>query len=553
MKWLLLLLLCHSAFAAEGRRGMVASADSLATRAGLSILQQGGSAADAAIATALALGVCEPYSSGIGGGLFIVTRSADSGKVEALSGRETAPVATRASDYLDAEGEVLPGRSSKGVHAVAVPGALQALDELHREKGRLPWAVLVEPARRLAAEGFVIRSRLAAVLAARDSTLKAHSGPACGTWWHPDGRVLGPGDTLRQPELARSLARIAVLGARTWIDEYFAPALEKLMLERGGPLRASDLRGYRVTAEECVSGGYRDWTLHSIGSPSSGGALLVQMLGVLEGLETHELEPRSAQRVDIVSRVMEYAFADRARWFGDDRFTPIPLDHLLSPVYADSLRRLVLAGQRTDAAWPGLEEQIAEGDHTTHLCVVDSLGNAVSLTATINTWFGSCITEPRTGVVLNNEMDDFVMRPGVPNSFGLVGSPRNAVRPGARPLSSMSPLIVTRGDRLVAVLGSEGGPKIISTVLNLCLELLDHGLSPEEALALPRFHQQWRPASLHLEPGFDGGLVLDLEARGWQTDWREVPWSTAQVIRVHEDGLLQGAADPRANGSAAGY
>jgi gamma-glutamyltranspeptidase/glutathione hydrolase len=431
---LCLLAACaHAPVDTAWTRGAVVSADSLATEAGLAVLREGGSAADAAITTALVLGVVEPQSSGLGGGCLLVSHSAAGDSTFAISGRETAPAASSPAQYLDADGVAVPARSAAGMLAVAVPCELQALELLHHKAGRLPWARLVEPARKYAEEGFIVKPALAAVLVKADTLLRTHNDTLTSPWWHPDGRRLAAGDRLVQPALARSLDRLQRTGVSRFITETWAPALDSLSAERSGVIRAADLRAAVATEEPVVSGHYRGLELRSIGSPSSGGVLLLQALQVVEGLQLDTLAPRDPLRMDRIARTMEYAFADRARWFGDPRHCTIPVEQLLSKAYTDSLRALVAAGRRVDAAWPGLDGQIREGDHTTHVCVTDSLGNAVSLTATINTWFGSGISCPRTGIVLNNEMDDFVLQPGVPNAFGLVGSPRNRIRPGARP------------------------------------------------------------------------------------------------------------------------
>lgn len=534
-------------------RGAVVSADSLATEAGLAVLREGGSAADAAIATALALAVCEPHSSGLGGGCLLVSHSGVTGETRAISGREEAPAAAGPELFLDAGGQAVPQRSAQGMLAIAVPCELQALALLHEREGRLPFARLVEPARRLAEQGITVKPALATVLAKVDTLLRTHNDTLASPWFHPDGRGLRAGDTLKQPALAASLARLQELGVAAFVDRVFAPAVDSLAAERGGVIRGRDLRSVSATEEPVVEGRYGGLALRSIGSPSSGGVLLLQALQVIEGQQLDTLAPRDPLRIDRITRTLEYAFADRARWFGDPRFCTIPVERLLSAAYADSLRALVQAGIRVDRAWPGLEGQIREGDHTTHLCVVDSLGNAVSLTATINTFFGSGITCPRTGIVLNNEMDDFVLQPGVPNSFGLVGSPRNGVRAGARPLSSMTPLIALEQGRVRLLGGSQGGPRIISTLLVHTLDVLDYGLDPADALALPRYHHQWRPDKLALEPAVPPATLAALAEQGWIVDPRPEPWSVAGLLVRDPGGVLHGGADPRADGLALGY
>jgi gamma-glutamyltranspeptidase/glutathione hydrolase len=543
----------HSVPEAPWVRGAVVSADSLASEAGLAVLREGGSAADAAIATALALAVCEPHSSGLGGGCLLVSHSADTGRTLAISGREEAPAGATALLYLDEHGQAVPQRSAQGMLAVAVPCQLQALDSLHRSAGRLPFARLVEPARRLAEQGFIVKPALAAVLAKVDTLLRTHNDTLSSPWFHPDGRLLAAGDLLVQPALAASLARLQQLGVSGFIERVFAPAIDSLAARRGGVIRGADLLAAKATGEAVVEGRYGNTVLRSIGSPSSGGVLLLQALQVIEGQQLDTLAPRDPLRLDRITRTMEYAFADRARWFGDPRFCSIPVERLLSAAYADSLRALVQAGIRVDRAWPGLDGRIREGDHTTHVCAVDSLGNAVSLTATINTYFGSGITCPRTGIVLNNEMDDFVLQPGVPNSFGLVGSPRNAVRPGARPLSSMTPVIALEDGQVRLLAGSQGGPRIISTLLLHTLDVLDYGLDPADALALPRVHHQWRPDRLSLEPAIPAATAQTLADLGWTLDRRPDPWSVAALLVRDGRGVLRAAADPRADGLALGY
>jgi len=531
----------------DPRRGAVATAHPLATRAAADVLRDGGNAVDAAVAAAFALAVVEPYSSGLGGGGFFVAHLEGPDRDLALDARETAPAAASRDMYLR-DGAPVDSLSRDGALAVATPGLVPGLWELHHREGRLPWSRLVAPARDLARDGFPVDELLA-------RRIRGHAerfDPAARAVFLPDGVPPETGAVLRQPDLAATLDRVARHGGDEFRTGATAQALAAAVREAGGLLSPADLAAYRPVWRDPLHGSYRG--LHVVGMPppSSGGLHLIQMLRMLEPAALPGPGHAHADAAHRLAAAMTCAYADRARWLGDPDQVDIPVARLLDPARLDSLMARVRPDARlTWADAGGLGSAVPEGDHTTHLSVLDLEGNAVAATLTINLSFGAGMVAAGTGVVLNDEMDDFAAAPGTPNAFGLVGAEANAVAPGKRPLSSMTPTILLRGDDDVAmVVGSPGGSRIITAVLQTVLNVVDFRMDARRALATPRIHNQGLPEVLFHEPGaLAPQVAAELARRGHVLQERE-SMGNVQLIVVGEDGRVDAAADPRGVGAA---
>ncbi len=528
--------------------GAVATGHPLATAAAVEVLEAGGNAADAAVVAAAMLGVVQPSGSGLGGGGFALYRRAGSERVETLDFRETAPadfpVATTA-----AAGDVK--RLQVGGLAVAVPGEVAGLAALAERYGTRPLAALLAPARRVAEEGFDIDTKLAERIASHRALLAQF--PASAAIFLDSGEPRRRGTRLVQSELAKTLAMLADRGPAAFYEGPIAEAMVREVERHGGALSRGDLRRYRVVDREPVEGRYRGHRVVSMGPPSSGGVLLLEMLAVLERLRISEMPQGSLERAVLLAESMRHAFADRIELFGDPDFVSVPIAELTSASHtdaiADAIRRTIANG--APSAPPTPESTLPSGTHTTHLSIADGYGNLASVTLTINTSFGSGLTVPGFGIVLNDEMDDFSLGPAAPNAYGLVGSAANRIEPGKRPLSSMTPtLVFDPAGAPFAVLGSPGGPRIISTVLQVLLALIDQHASAAEAVAAPRAHHQAVPDHLSLESGaFSGDFVAALERRGYALRL-ESPWSDAQLV-LRRESAWTAASDPRGGGVGA--
>jgi gamma-glutamyltranspeptidase/glutathione hydrolase len=537
----------------QGRRGMVTSAHPLATEAGQRILQRGGNAIDAAVTTTLAISVVEPFSAGIGGGGFLLLRQGQTGQIQALDFRERAPLAATQTLYLDAEGKVRPRASVDGHLAVAVPGTIAGLYEVHRRYGKLPWPQVVAPAIDLAKGGFLVSPRLVEAIARRTPLSQNLAAQAI---FVPNGQPLQTGDRLVQSDLAKTLRAIAQ-NPQSFYTGWIATAIVQDMQTFGGLIAAEDLRRYRPIWRKPVCGLFRTYQVCSMPPPSSGGVHLLQMLNMLEA----DLKPEDWHQPNALHRLIEtmrIAYADRAEYLGDPDFVDVPVVALTSLQYARQRRQDIDLNRArpSQQVKPGdralLDRLSQESSDTSHLNVVDSAGNAVSLTFTINLGFGAGVVVPGTGIVLNNEMDDFVAAPNTPNAFRLTGGSANAIAPGKTPLSSMTPTIVTENDQLRLVAGAPGGSTIITTVLQLVLNTLVYNMDARTAVASPRLHHQWLPDRLWLESwGFDPLTKLELQRRGHEIVERS-PWGNANLIQQTAENLLEGAADPRGEGSACG-
>ena len=525
------------------RTGMVASDHHSASKAGRSVLAKGGNAVDAAVAAALASGVVQPAGSGLGGGGFAVVVTPD-GKPEVLDFREVAPAKAHRDMYVEATADKA---SRIGGLANAVPGEARGLETLHRRHGKLPWSEVVAPAIRFASGGFRVEHHLAHALLGLDDAADAFARSIFDV-----SEVPRQGDIVTRATLGSALGQLAEKGADALHKGKGAKAIAAASRAQGGILTARDLADYTPRDRDPIVGDYRGWTVITMPPPSSGGVVLVQMLGVLEAHDLGAMGHNSAAYVHLVSEASKHAFADRARTMGDpDRIT-VPVDALTSDARIEAVRAAFDPERTLASDAYGMPIDAGTDGGTLHLSTLDADGMAVALTSTINTSFGSRVTVPGMGLVLNNEMDDFVARPGVPNAYGLVGSEANAVAPGARPLSSMTPTVLISPDgQQRIVVGASGGPFIITSTLQAIVNIIDFGMDPSEAVSVPRFHHQWQPELLFLDEGFTVDTVEALEERGHQT--KTMPFfSSVQAIHQTGPDEMLGAADPRKGGWAAG-
>ena len=559
-KHLLLASLCLSSLStsqaenhARAKNGMVASVHPLATDAGVKAMRNGGNAVDAAIATALTLGVVDGHNSGIGGGCFILIHRAN-GELIAIDGREMAPAKSHRDMYIR-NGRADTRLSQMGALASGVPGALAAYHQAISKYGKLRWSQLVDPAAKIAEDGFPIDRIYAAKL--KDKAKDLRQFPAArAVLLRPDGKPRKEGETLKQPDLAASYRSISREGIQWFYDGPFGKQVEKWMSQNGGIMTAEDLRRYRTRTLQPIVTTYNGRTIVGFPPPSSGGIHVAQILNTVEGFRLgfySQLTARS-KFIHVVAEAMKPAFADRTYWLGDAAYTKVPRG-LISKSYAATLAKRIRPGLVQDVKGHGKPpawQFDVFGKHTTHICAADKEGNWVAMTQTVNTTFGSKVIIPGTGVIMNNEMDDFSIQPGVPNAFGLLGAEANSVAPGKRPLSSMSPTIVLKDGKPVMAVGAAGGPKIITQVVIALIHRIDLKQSAREIVATPRFHHQWRPDILYLEKGISAETEKKLIEAGHTTVRRG--GGVMQAITRSADGkMLEGASDPRVQGKAAGF
>lgn len=578
---------------ARGKKAMAATAHPDASKVAAQVMREGGNAADAFVAAALVLGVVEPYSAGLGGGGFALYQD-KTGKVRAYDFRERAPgKATR--DMYKVEGKVDPMLSKFGPLAVGVPGQPAGLEFIHKAHGKLPLARLTREAHAFATDGFEVFDYLHGKIRKTKALLEQNE--ASRKIWLPEGKVPEVGRKIKQPGLARSLERFAKQGAKPFYEGPIAKALATEVKRLGGLISEKDLKAYKVHEVAPVRGTFRDWEVYSFPGPSSGGIVLVEMLNMLEAALPEQQEVESALKVEaglkklaplapllsatavgespgyegipalqsmllaghshLLAEVMRRGYADRAEYLGDPRFADVPTKRLIDKRYAKQRLEGLSLQKAEDVSAGSVTIAPTEGEHTTHISIVGPEGDAVSATLTINLSFGSGITVPGWGIILNNEMDDFAAAPGVPNAFGLIQGERNAIEPGKTPLSSMTPTLAYRGGKLRYVLGTPGGSRIISTVLQLFINVAAFGMSPEQAMDAPRLHHQWRPNSLYAEKAFFAPKGMDalkdaLESMGHEI--KTAPsWCNAQAVWVEEGGGLLGLSDERVAGAPAGF
>jgi gamma-glutamyltranspeptidase/glutathione hydrolase len=537
---------------AIGSHGAVVSVDGHATQVGLQVLRDGGNAIDAAIAVGLALAVTHPQAGNLGGGGFMVIYLADEDRYTTMDFRERAPRAATATMYLGDDGRPVRGANYVGWRAVGVPGTVAGFATAHERWGKLPWRRLVEPAYELAAEGFLVAPYLAASFARVAATFRRYPSSAAA-FLDADGNPYAAGTRFRQPDLAWSLGEIARGGADAFYRGPIAERLTTAMEQHGGLIDRTDLASYEPVEREPVRGSYRGYEIVSMGPPSSGGTALVEMLNILENFELAALDPRSPEVVHLLGESMRQAYLDRAIWLGDADFGDVPVATLTDKEYARGLADAVPRDRARSSAELG--EAILtppESEETTHYSVVDAAGNAVSTTYTIEAGFGAKVVAEGTGFLLNNEMGDFNEWPGVTNERGYVGTPPNQIAPGKRPLSSMTPTILARNGRPVALIGSPGGKTIINTVLRVISGIVDHGLTLPDAVDLPRVHHQWMPDLLRLEDGFPDATRERLTSLGHELGPARLQ-GDAHCIWVMPDGARLAVADRRRHGAAAAY
>jgi len=532
----------------------VVSATQEASEAGIEIIRQGGNAVDAAVAVKFALAVTFPAAGNLGGGGFLVLRSAD-GSVHTLDFREMAPSAAHRDMYLDENGDVIDGLSTFGHLASGVPGTVDGMITALDRFGTLPLEVVMEPAIRLARDGFRLSWREAAALnRGRDRFAQFEGSRQYFT--KADGSDFTEGELFIQADLARTLQRIADEGRDGFYAGETADLMVREMQENGGIFTHEDLANYRSVWREPLQVQYRDYTVHLMGPPSSGGIAIGQMLQKLEPYNLERMGYNSPETVHLITEVSRRVYADRAEFLGDADFYDVPRAELLTPAYNRERMRSFDPSRATPSAEVshGNPVPASESWNTTHFSVVDNDGNAVSLTTTLNSGYGSFVSITGGGFLMNNEMDDFSIKPGVPNQFGLLGGEANAVEPGKRMLSSMTPTIVTRDGRLEMVLGTPGGSTIMTTVLQVFLNIAEFGMNVQQAVAAPRFHHQWMPDRLYFEPYTFNKATRDrLEWYGHELSPRRFYTGQANCIVVDEGGRIQTGADPRGMNHAAGF
>jgi gamma-glutamyltranspeptidase/glutathione hydrolase len=542
---------------------MVASVHELASRAGVEIMQAGGNAIDASVAVGFALAVVHPQAGNLGGGGFMLIRMAD-GQTHFVDFREKAPAAATADMYLDAQGNVIEGASLIGYKAIGVPGSVAGMVYAEKTYGKLSLAQVMAPAIKLARDGFPLVAEDADDL--QDPDLAQF--PESRRIFQRDGRFYREGEIFRQPELARTLERIAAHPGDFYHGE-IARQLAADIQKHGGLITVDDLAHYEVKERKPVHSTYRGYEVISAPPPSSGGIALIEILNILEGYDLAKLGNRSAQSMHLTIEAFRRAFFDRAEFLGDPDFAKIPVAQLIDKQYgaawresidpdhaskSDDLHRPAIFSQLDEyAAQHPQPKSVLEPEHTTHYSVVDPAGNAVAVTTTLNDSFGSRVTATGLGFLLNDEMDDFAAKQGVPNLYGLVQGPANAIAPGKRPLSSMTPTMVLKDGKLFLVAGSPGGARIITTVANILMGVMDYGLNIQEAVNAPRFHHQWLPDTTLVELGISPDTVRLLGTMGHTVETRPY-WSDGECIAIDpKTGTRLGASDFRNNGKAVGY
>jgi gamma-glutamyltranspeptidase/glutathione hydrolase len=537
---------------AEWERGMVVSAQHEASEAGRRILEAGGNAVDAAVAVGYALAVVDPCCGNIGGGGFMLVHRAD-GRDSVINFRETAPRAATPDMFLDSAGNPVRERSLYGYLAVGVPGTVMGLDHALAAYGRLGRAAVMAPAVALARDGFVLGEPDAAIIAARSDRL-AKDPTAARIFLKPDGSPYRAGDRLVQSDLAATLALIAERGPDAFYRGPIAAAVAAASAAQGGMLTAEDFAAYTITEAPPISCAYRRYTILSAPPPSAGGTILCEMLNVLSGWDLAGSGFGSAMTVHLMAETMRHAYVDRNSLLGDPALVTNPLERLLSPEHAGAILAAIDPDKATVSASLGPGNPPHERPETTHYSVVDGESNAVAVTYTLNGNFGAAVVAPGTGFLLNNEMDDFAAKPGAPNLFGLVQGRANAIMPGKRPLSSMTPTIVEQDGHPVLVLGSPGGPRITTAVLETLTGIIDFRLAPDQAVAMPRFHHQWLPDTLYYEHGGLPAEVLAALAERGHRLAEQPPWGAVELIAIGPGRRLFGVNDPRRPaGAAAGY
>ena len=531
----------------RAKHAMVASVDATASQVGADVMKRGGNAVDAAVAVALTLAVTWPEAGNIGGGGFMLIRNAD-GAEDAIDYRERAPLSATRDMYLDASGNVIKDASLVGHRASGVPGTIAGLAAAHKKYGKLPWADLVEPARKLAAEGFPVSEYFARSIGNKRYADRMKLFPESWRIFQRNGNPFKQGDVFIQPELAATLARIAKDPSDFYRGKTASLIVEE-MKKNGGNLTADDLAKYEPTFRKPLHATYRGYEIITMPPPSSGGIALIEMLNMLEPLDMTAMGWHSSRQVHTVVEMMRRAYADRAKYLGDTDFVKVPVAELTSRAYAERRRKDVVARATDSKSLP------YESPETTHFTIIDADGSVVSNTYTLNESYGSAVTVTGAGFLMNDEMDDFTSKPGVPNTYGLIQSEANAIAPNKRPLSSMTPTIVLKDGKVAFATGSPGGGTIINTVLQIVTNVVDYGMNIQEAVDAPRFHHQWLPDKLSWEPYEFSRDTLDaLTAMGYVFEEKPTYLGDAESVAVDpKNGDRLGASDPRRGGIAAGW
>ena len=542
---------------ARGRHAMVASQQELASKIGVDIIKKGGNAVDAAIATGIALAVVYPEAGNLGGGGFMLIRKAN-GEVHAIDYREMAPKAAGRDLYIDKNGNLIKGEGSStvGYHASGVPGTLAGFDLAFKKygSGRITWRDLIEPARQYAINGYVLSNRVANLLRSYDKSLSKYEESK--RIFLNGGHFYEEGDTFRQPDLARTLERIERNGAAEFYAGETARMIAADMKAHGGLITLDDLKNYQAKERTALKGNYRGYEVITMPPPSSGGIVMLETLNMLEGYDIRKMQSNSAAKYHVVAEALRRSFADRAEFMGDPDFTTVPVAKLIDKKYAEERRQSIDLKKASSSVKVG-HGDIPSGESmdTTNFTVVDQQGTVVVNTYTLNDLYGSQVTVKGTGVLLNDEMDDFAARPGKPNMFGLIQGEKNSVQPGKRPLSSMTPTIVLRKDgSLWFALGARGGPRIISAVIESVINVIDHDMDIQAAIDAPRIHHQWLPDELLYEPvGFSPDTLNILSEYGHKFTERPGYVAQATGIMIDGKGVRLGAIDARGDGEAVGY
>ncbi|MEA5505120.1 gamma-glutamyltransferase [Halotia wernerae UHCC 0503] len=555
----------------RSKKAMVVSANPLASEAGILMLRKGGNAVDAAVATTFAISVVEPFSAGIGGGGFLLMHSGKTGEIKALDFRERAPLKATRDMYLDAQGKVRPNASLNGYLAVATPGTVAGMYEVHRRYGKLPWQEVVKPAIALAKYGFMISPQVTwrSLPQYEDRKQEILKNPAARAIFTRNNEFYQPGERLVQRDLATTLETIAQ-NPQSFYTGKIAQAIAADMAKNNGLITLADLKAYKSIWRTPVCGNFRQAKVCSMPPPSSGGVHILQILNIIGDTDLKSWGWHHPDSLHLMVEAMKIAYADRSQYLGDPDFVKVPVQQLISPAYAKKRRQeidmqkaqpstqvkpmdLKTLQHFSQGSIQKLNARRHESTETSHLNVVDEERNAVSLTFTVNFGFGSGVVTPATGILLNDEMDDFAAAPGVPNVFGLVGNEANAIAPRKTPLSSMTPTIITENGRLRMAVGTPGGSTIITQVLQIILNVLTYNMNVGSAVSVPRIHHQWLPDELRVEFwGLDTLTLQNLRRRGHKIQETE-PWGNANAIAVTADGTLEGAADPRGEGSPRGF
>ena len=542
----------HYTYEAFGKQYMISTQGGATTQAAKYALDQGGNIFDAATAASFAISVERPHSTGIGGGGFMVIHHADSAKDEAVDFREMAPRMARKDMFME-KGKQVPDRSLTGALASGTPGLVAGVVEIQKKYGKLPLNVVLRPAIELAEKGFKVYPALAEALKSEAHRLCKFPSSA-RTFLNKDCAPKKAGELLRQPELGNTLRLVAKYGKNGFYQGYVAKQIVANQKSLGGLMSLKDLAGYKVKYRKPIIGDYKGYKIVSMPPPSSGGAHIIQILNILEGYDLKSMGPQSPEAVHLTSSAMQIAFADRAAYMGDMDFANVPLDKITSKKYAAGLRKLIPLDKAVDSnKFPVPFDKVSEPDHTTHFTIMDGQGNIVSSTQTINGWFGSAVTVDGTGILMNNEMDDFASHVGGVNLFGAIGGKNNLVQPRKRPLSSMSPTIVydKKGKPLLA-LGTPSGTRILTCVMQTVLNVLEYEMPLWDAVAATRYHHQWKPDQIRVGPPY---LPAETEAKlkemGHKIEHKSLGCKV-QAIKMEKGGQLHGVSDPREEGMSFG-